>query len=136
MAIGTSFHGKHEAQRRAQHPRQRRIEDKPRLAGAEVGAGRPMRIENAMAPAVQRIDPRDKMKIEVVPAGVPPHICGKIASSRRSRMIDPRTRAQFVWTVLSRFLSPMLTFMASGAACAGSGGYRRGVKGSAKVVPP
>ena len=60
----------HGSQRGPQHPGERRIEDEPRLACAEVGARRPARIEDAFTPTVQRVEPRDEMEIEVVTAGV------------------------------------------------------------------
>ena len=62
--------GHRQPQRRAQHPGQRRIKDKARLARAPVGARGPMRIENSMPPTVQAIEPRGQMKVEVVAAGV------------------------------------------------------------------
>ena len=57
-----------EAKGGAEHPCQRRIEDEAWFAGSVVGAGRPVRIEEAMAPTRRRIEPRGEMEVEVVAA--------------------------------------------------------------------
>jgi hypothetical protein len=50
---GTSLPGQHESQRRAQHPRQRRIEDEPRLARAISLRSAPSADTDPVPPAVQ-----------------------------------------------------------------------------------
>ena len=62
--------GKNGSQRRAQHPRERRVEDEARLAGRVVWAGRPVRIRDAVAPGIQAVEPGDEVHVEVVAAGV------------------------------------------------------------------
>jgi hypothetical protein len=58
------------AERSAHHPRERRIEDKPRLARAVIGAGRPVRIRDSVPPGIESIEPGNQMEVEVVAAGV------------------------------------------------------------------
>ena len=67
---GREMPGKNGSQRRAQHPRERRVKDETRLAGAVVGAGRPMRIRDAVTPGIQAVEPGDEVHVEVVAAGV------------------------------------------------------------------
>ncbi len=67
---GREVPGKNGAERCAQHPGERRIEDEARLACAVVGAGRPVRIRNAVTPGVEAVEPGDEVDVEVVAAGV------------------------------------------------------------------
>ena len=69
IASSTPFHGKIRAEGRPEHPRQRWIEDEAWLTGSVVGAGRPMRIKQAVFPTGLRVEPRGQVEVEVVPAG-------------------------------------------------------------------
>ena len=57
--------GKDEAKCCAEHPRERRIEDEARFAGAVVGAGSPVWVEETLPPGGLRVEPRDKVKVKV-----------------------------------------------------------------------
>src|SRR5438046_2935739 len=69
-----SRHGiprKHKAQRRPQHPRQRWIKNKPRLAKPVVRPLRPPRKKDPFSPLPRNVQPGGRVKSEIVPRSVP-----------------------------------------------------------------
>lgn len=60
---------KEQAQKRAGHPGQRRVEDKARLACSEVWSVGPVRIEDPVQEAALRLDPGDEVEGKVSATG-------------------------------------------------------------------
>ena len=56
----------HEPKSGPKHPRQRRVEEKTRLTGPVVCAGRPVRIGDPVLPRLLRIEPGQQVELEVV----------------------------------------------------------------------
>src|SRR5256885_12585528 len=63
--------GKHKTQRRPQHPRQRRIKDKPWLAEPVVRPLRPSREEDPLSPLARDVQPLGRVKPKAVPRSNP-----------------------------------------------------------------
>ena len=134
--------------RAPQHPGQRRIKHESRLAGAVVGARCPVRIEDAVPPAVQRIEPGNQVEIEIVPAGSAAHqSAAAVATAAHSRMMRrPRhpPPADFSDLLISaRSPDPLIPVPCSLSfhgirrrVCRVWEATAAGLKGSAKVVPP
>src|SRR6478752_8827250 len=121
------------AKSRAEHPRGRRIEDKTRLAGAEVCGRGPVRIDEAAVPGAGGFKPRDKVEIEVMSAGGAAREqeagCGKCGDQERGdgkRWPHSRCR-RLVGADLHGVSRNVCSVARSTAA---------GVKGSAKVEAP
>ena len=149
---GREMPGQDEAERCAQHPGERRIEDEARLAGAVVGAGRPVRIRNAVMPCVDAIEPGDEVDVEVVAAGVAANElrddgdergeeddrwAGEEAQSHGSDRKDGRgARRPGLWRSPCSLVPWSLFFHGSRrSVCRVCAATAAGVKGSAKVVP-
>ena len=130
---GREIPGKDGAERRAEHPGERRIEDEARLAGAVVGAGRPVRIRNAVTPCVHAIEPGDEVDVEVVAAGVAANElrddgdeCGEKDDGGAERILGPQSepwaRGVLLGLLLPCSLFPVpCSFMAAAAGCDGFG---------------
>ena len=65
--------GQHQAEQRAEIPRERRIEDEARLAGVEGGTESPVWMQVAVAELARSLHPVQQMKVEVVAAGAAVH---------------------------------------------------------------
>ena len=66
---GQQRSGNDEGQQRAEHPRERRVEDEARLAGVEGGGKGPARLQGPVAELLRRVEPGLQVEVDVVAAG-------------------------------------------------------------------